>query len=154
MGEKCTAVKLEGKRFNRITVIRRADKGSDGHTRWLCRCDCGNEFFASSSNIPKQVECWECSYRTRAEKAVLQRGHTRCKEIIYIPDAGRRMLDAINEKNMSYKALTKVSGVSRSCIWNFIYNGGNITSARLARLCRAVGVSMDYVMGLKENGQC
>lgn len=150
MSEKCTAVKLEGKRFNRITVIRRADKGSDGHTRWLCRCDCGNEFFASSSNIPKQVECWECSYRTRAQKAVLQRGCTRHKEMIYIPAAGKRMLDAINAKNLSYAVLSQVTGITRSCIWNFIYNGGDMSSARLARLCRAVGVSADYILGLKE----
>lgn len=150
MSEKCTALKLEGKRFNRITVIRRADKGSDGHTRWLCRCDCGNEFFANSSNLRNQVECRECAYRTTSKKKVLQRGCRHNRDTLYIPAAGKRMLDAINEKDLTYVALSKVTGITHGCIWNFIYNGRDMSSARLARLCRAVGVSMDYIMGLKE----
>ena len=35
-------IDLTGKKFNRLTVIRRAyDK--DKHPAWLCKCDCGNE---------------------------------------------------------------------------------------------------------------
>ena len=35
-------IDLTGKKFNRLTVIRRAyDK--DKHASWLCKCDCGNE---------------------------------------------------------------------------------------------------------------
>lgn len=35
-------VDLTGKRFGRYVVIKR-DKNKNGHTTWLCRCDCGNE---------------------------------------------------------------------------------------------------------------
>lgn len=34
---------LTGQRFGRLTVIGRAGKANDGHIRWKCRCDCGNE---------------------------------------------------------------------------------------------------------------
>lgn len=37
------ALNLIGQRFGRLTVIDKAEKYKDGHTMWLCRCDCGNE---------------------------------------------------------------------------------------------------------------
>lgn len=36
-------VDLTGMRFNRLTVLGRAESGKDGRARWLCKCDCGNE---------------------------------------------------------------------------------------------------------------
>lgn len=36
-------IDLTGKRFGRLTVIRRAPNNKDGRAMWLCRCDCGNE---------------------------------------------------------------------------------------------------------------
>lgn len=36
-------IDLTGKRFNRLVVLERASNDKDGRTRWLCRCDCGNE---------------------------------------------------------------------------------------------------------------
>lgn len=34
---------LTGKKFERLTVIKRVENSKSGQTRWLCRCDCGNE---------------------------------------------------------------------------------------------------------------
>lgn len=34
---------LAGKRFGRLVVIKREENGKHGITRWLCKCDCGNE---------------------------------------------------------------------------------------------------------------
>ena len=34
---------LTGQKFGRLTVIERAENGKNGSTRWLCRCECGNE---------------------------------------------------------------------------------------------------------------
>ena len=47
-GQKHRAVKdMVGKKFNKLTVIERADdyinKNGTKHVRWLCRCDCGRE---------------------------------------------------------------------------------------------------------------
>ena len=37
------ALDLVGKQFNRLTVLKRVENDKDGHTRWLCKCVCGNE---------------------------------------------------------------------------------------------------------------
>ena len=37
-----TVIDLVDHRYGRYTVIRRAES-KGGHTRWLCRCDCGTE---------------------------------------------------------------------------------------------------------------
>ncbi len=44
-------IKLDGKKFGRLTVI--GQQGSDRfkHALWLCRCDCGNEMIIASSNL-------------------------------------------------------------------------------------------------------
>lgn len=34
---------LTGKKFNRLTVLRRNGSSKDKHAMWLCKCDCGNE---------------------------------------------------------------------------------------------------------------
>lgn len=63
--------------------------------------------------------------------------------------SGRRFLEAADKKNITLSVLSERTGISRSTIWNFICNSGDISSNRLASLCDVVGVSMDYVMGLK-----
>ena len=35
-------IDMTGKRFGRLTVLRRAEKKSDCGAYWLCRCDCGS----------------------------------------------------------------------------------------------------------------
>lgn len=42
---------LTGMRFNRLTVIRSAEKSKTGETRWVCKCDCGNETIVQSNNL-------------------------------------------------------------------------------------------------------
>ena len=43
-------IDLTGKRFNRLTVIKRVElKGKS--TRWLCKCDCGNETIVTSEKL-------------------------------------------------------------------------------------------------------
>ena len=36
-------VDLTGQRFGRLEVLGFAGKAKNGHSRWLCKCDCGNE---------------------------------------------------------------------------------------------------------------
>ncbi len=44
---------LTGKRFTRLTVISRAEGNKYGHTRWLCKCDCGNEVIALAMDLKR-----------------------------------------------------------------------------------------------------
>lgn len=46
-------IDLTGQRFGRLTVIERAENGSDGAARWVCRCDCGKGVTVYSGNLRK-----------------------------------------------------------------------------------------------------
>lgn len=48
MGE---LVDLVGQRFGHLLVIERRSNNSYGQTRWLCRCDCGNETIVYAGNL-------------------------------------------------------------------------------------------------------
>ena len=65
-------------------------------------------------------------------------------------DCGKRMQDVLNSKNIDITDMAKRTGLSRSTIYYFVYNGTDISSTRLAKICAYCGVSMDYVMGLKK----
>ena len=48
--EKARKASLEGKKFNHLTVIKKAEK-KYGKLHWLCKCDCGKETIVSSSGL-------------------------------------------------------------------------------------------------------
>lgn len=37
------ALNLIGSRFGKLTVIERVENDAHGHSRWRCKCDCGND---------------------------------------------------------------------------------------------------------------
>jgi hypothetical protein len=50
---------LTGKKFGRLTVLKRAKNDDSGNTRWKCRCDCGNEKIIQGGCLKNgtQVSC-------------------------------------------------------------------------------------------------
>ncbi len=46
-------VDLTGRRFARLTVIKRVDNDKNKNRRWLCLCDCGQKTVVISSNLTK-----------------------------------------------------------------------------------------------------
>lgn len=48
-------LKLDGKKFGRLTVLKfydiRTRKGNKKESRWLCKCDCGNETVVVGSSL-------------------------------------------------------------------------------------------------------
>lgn len=48
-------LELIGKKFGRLTVKSRAENSKNGHTRWLCLCDCGEEVTYKGSLIKNSV---------------------------------------------------------------------------------------------------
>lgn len=66
--------------------------------------------------------------------------------------AGQRMMQHILSKNINICDLADKTGISRSTICEFIYNGRDITSARLMKLCAITRISADYILGLKGGG--
>lgn len=68
-------------------------------------------------------------------------------------DKGRRFLQAVMQKNMTLKRVYELSGVDKGTIYAFMYENTDISSMRLAKICGVVGVSMDYVMGLRRSNE-
>lgn len=46
-------VDLAGQRFGRLAVIGFAGKSKNGHSKWLCKCDCGNEVIVSYEGLKR-----------------------------------------------------------------------------------------------------
>ena len=72
------------------------------------------------------------------------------KKAYCIMSAGERVMERIWELDMPLQTLSDRTGVSRSTLYAFLYNGTDLSSMRLAKVCVVLGLSMDYVMGLKE----
>ena len=72
------------------------------------------------------------------------------KKAYCIMSAGERVMERIWELDMPLQTLSDRTGVSRSTLYAFLYNGTDLSSMRLAKVCGVLGLSMDYVMGLKQ----
>jgi hypothetical protein len=44
---------LTGQRFGRLSVIEFAGKAKNGHSKWLCKCDCGSEVIVSYDGLKR-----------------------------------------------------------------------------------------------------
>lgn len=42
-----------GARFGRLTVVSSSESDSNGHSRWLCECDCGKRIVAYGTNLKR-----------------------------------------------------------------------------------------------------
>ena len=70
-------IELTGKRFGKLVVIGRAGRDKHYNTRWLCRCDCGNETVVLGGNLTRGASM-SCGC-TRGGKPT----HGHCGERIY-----------------------------------------------------------------------
>jgi hypothetical protein len=50
VGER-RSLELVGKRFGRLTVVRKTGRKRNNHNEWECLCDCGKSHFVSSSGL-------------------------------------------------------------------------------------------------------
>jgi hypothetical protein len=52
----------EGDVFHYLTVVKRVENAKNGHSRWLCKCKCGNETIVMSTHLTsgkiKSCGCW------------------------------------------------------------------------------------------------
>lgn len=75
-------IDLAGKRFERLTVVRRAPLYIDnqGHPRirYICRCDCGNEVIVFGRNLRKgNTKSCGCLHKDGLRKRATTHGHAR-----------------------------------------------------------------------------
>lgn len=64
-------IDLTGQRFGRYVVLRRAENTPSGGTRWVCRCDCGNERIVTAAHLrsghSKSCGCLGLEHATQAK---------------------------------------------------------------------------------------
>ena len=61
----------------------------------------------------------------------------------------RRLKTAIAESNLTVTEVQRKSGVSRSNMWNYIFDGVNPSIYTLKRLAITLNVSADYLLGIE-----
>lgn len=63
---------LSGQRFGRLTVIKRVENDKPYGSKWLCKCDCGNEITVLSNNLQRgntrSCGCLREELRTKHDK--------------------------------------------------------------------------------------
>lgn len=68
-------INLVGQRFGRLVVLNRASS-QNGHTRWLCKCDCGNECIVHTSSLrtgnTKSCGCYKTENARKLYSSVRQ----------------------------------------------------------------------------------
>ena len=57
LGTRYARVNYDGMRFGYLTVIRRDHRLDDGTYMFLCKCDCGNEFYVRQGNLKHKKSC-------------------------------------------------------------------------------------------------
>lgn len=71
-------IDLTGQKFNKLTVISRAENTKQGQAQWLCMCDCGNNTIVSSRNLKSgHVRSCGCS-RIKNKKELDNLYHRIC----------------------------------------------------------------------------
>ena len=66
-----------GNRYNRLLVISRAENSSNRRTKWLCKCDCGNEAIVTAGDLRGGRTC-SCG----CKKAPNEIGHRYGKLVV------------------------------------------------------------------------
>lgn len=72
------ALDLTGQRFGKLLVTERAGT-RNGHSAWLCRCDCGNTIIAIASNLKAGTTSCGCYQREIAKKVKSTHGKAHTK---------------------------------------------------------------------------
>lgn len=74
MTNPTTTLKLQGKKFGRLFVVRREVVAGARNAMWLCQCDCGNTVVSAAANIGKTT--FSCGCLVKETAANLLRGNT------------------------------------------------------------------------------
>lgn len=67
-------IDLTGRKFGRLTVVRKADSYAAGKIKWVCKCDCGNEKEVLANNLRSgHTNSCGCIFKTMN----IRHGHSR-----------------------------------------------------------------------------
>lgn len=110
------AENLTGQNFGKLTVIKRA-KNKNGHTNWLCVCQCGNQKEVLAAN--------------------LKRGLTRSCGCLHNEEFGKsRFIDLTGQRFGKLVAIKRVKNRGRETFWLCQCDCGNTKEINASRLRR------------------
>jgi len=93
---------LAGKRFGKLTVIRKADKSEYPSnligSAWLCQCDCGNTKVVSRNNLMGGTKSCGCLVHEPRERKPMDLTGQRFGRLIAVENVGKR-----NDKDTLWK---------------------------------------------------
>lgn len=90
-------------------------------------------------------------YEGLTKQSRIELEHRKLKKRVYNNiSSGEKVMERIWELDIPLQELSRRTGIGRTTLYSFLYNGTDISSMRLAKICGTLGISMDYVMGLKE----
>jgi len=94
-------IDLTGQRFTNLTVIKRVKNGKNNHSRWLCKCDCGNYKEVFGFNLLRQgTKSCGCQTANFISKATSKKKNLNQRIYnIYCKIKGR----CYNRRNPAYK---------------------------------------------------
>ena len=76
-------IDITGQRFGKLTVIKLVGTDKRGATKWLCKCDCGNEIIAYKTNLMKPNHTTSCGCYKREIGEKIKTTHNFSKTRIY-----------------------------------------------------------------------
>lgn len=75
-------IDLTGKKFGRLTVVKRADNDKNGSPRWQCKCDCGKFVSVYGSSL-RSGETQSCGCLNREISSKKNKTHGLSKTKLY-----------------------------------------------------------------------
>lgn len=106
------SLSLINQRFNKLLVIDRAENSKNGKTRWICKCDCGNQTIVYRDNLVrgKTKSCGCARYESHNQK----HGFTKTD----IHNKWLSMRQRCNDKNHKSYLTYGAKGITVCDEWN------------------------------------
>lgn len=88
-------IDLTGHKFNSLTVIKRIENNKNGRIQWLCKCECGNYYIATSDSLkygnlkscdckPRRLEIDLTGQKFNKLTIIKQNGRNKRGEVLWL----------------------------------------------------------------------
>lgn len=120
-------IDLLGQTFGRLTVVAQSESSGEGKTRWLCKCECGNETIVYGRYLrngkSKSCGCWRKDYLSASPR--IKHGHTsgdKAKRHSKTYNSWRGMIQRANNPNFTQYEYWGGRGIIVCERWLFFQN--------------------------------
>ena len=107
-------IDITGNKYNKWTVIERAENDKNGGARWLCRCECGNEKIVQASHL-KNGASQSCGCLNKERSRQAHTKHSMSNERLY--RTYKHMMNRCNNANVDGYELYGGRGISVCDEW-------------------------------------